>query len=89
MKNLIVAIIVLWIPLLGLGYWLFRPRFAPVLARFRLAVKVAGVLYVAILGYRLTTSNTTSTQLETAALSFAFFGGLWVLAWIVTRSLAK
>lgn len=89
MKGLILTTLILSLPLLGLAYWLFRPRLALLRARLSLALKVTGVLYVALVGYRLATSDINQEQLKVAGLSLAFFGGVWVIAWLVTRALAR
>ncbi len=89
MKGLLLTTIILSVPLAGLAYWMFRPRLLLVRTRLGRALRVAGILYLAIVGYRLATSSVTSDQLEAAGLSLAFFGGVWVIAWIVTRTLAK
>jgi drug/metabolite transporter superfamily protein YnfA len=89
MKGFILTTIILSVPLAGLAYWMFKPRFLVVRARLGRAFKVAGGVYLAIIAYRLATSNISQTQLDVAGLTLAFFGGVWVLAWIVTRALAK
>ncbi len=89
MKGFFLTTIVLLVPLAALGYWMFRPRLAVVQARLSRAFRVAGVLYLAILAFRLARSGVTSNQLDVAGLSLAFFGTIWVIAWIITRALAK
>ncbi len=89
MKGLILTAIILSVPLGGLLYWLYRPRLFVLKTRLGRALKVAGVLYLAIIAYRLSTSSITPEQLQVAGLSLAFFAGVWVVAWIITRSLAS
>ncbi len=89
MKGLILTTIVLLVPLAGLAYWLFRPRLLILRTRMALALKVVGVLYLAMIIYRLSTSGISQEQLQVAGLSMAFFGGVWAIAWLVTRSLAN
>ncbi len=89
MKGLLLTTIILSVPLAGLAYWMFRPKLLVVRTRLNRALKVAGILYLAIIVYRFATSDITSNQLGTAALSLAFFGGIWVIAWVITRSLAN
>jgi len=89
MKGFLLTSIALLVPLAGLGYWAYRPRLAAVRSRIGRAMKVTAVLYLGIILYRLAASNMDEVQLETVALVFIFFGGLWLAAWIVTRALAR
>ncbi|MGE5619909.1 MAG: hypothetical protein ACM3US_11705 [Sphingomonadaceae bacterium] len=89
MKGFIYALIVLSVPLLGLAYWLWRPRLQVMRSRMRLAMKATAVVYLAIIVARMATSDVSQEQLQVIGLSAAFFVGLWVVAWLVTRSLAK
>jgi hypothetical protein len=85
-KGLFLTTLVLCIPLFALAYWLFRPRLMVVRDRLALALKITGVLYLAIIAYRMATSDISTEQLQTAGLSLAFFGAIWVVAWAITRS---
>ncbi len=89
MKGLILTTIILSVPLAGLAYWMFKPRLLVLRARLNRALKVAGILYLAFIAYRLATSSVTHEQLQVAGLSLAFFGGVWLVAWVVTRALAN
>ncbi len=89
MKGIILTTLVLCIPLSALAYWLFRPRLMVVRDRLATAVKITGILYLAMIGYRLVTSGITPEQLQTAGLSLLFFGGIWVAVWLVTKSVPR
>jgi hypothetical protein len=84
-KALLLTTLVLCIPLFALSYWLFRPRLMVLRNRLALALKITGVLYLTIIVYRLVTSDIRTEQLQTAGLSLAFFGTIWVAAWAITR----
>ncbi|HEX2923356.1 MAG TPA: hypothetical protein VHS28_04940 [Chloroflexota bacterium] len=87
MKAFVLTTLILCIPLFALAYWLFRPKLMTVRDRLATAIKITGVLYLAIIGYRLVTSDITPEQLRTAGLSLLFFGGIWVVVWLITRSM--
>ncbi|MHB0869322.1 MAG: hypothetical protein ACYC66_04570 [Chloroflexota bacterium] len=89
MKGLIYTLLVLSVPLLGLAYWLWRPRLQVVKSRMQLVMKVTAVVYLTIIAARMATSNVSQEQLQVIGLSTAFFLGVWVVAWLVTRSLAN
>ncbi len=89
MKGLVLTTVILLVPLLGLILWLYRPRLALLRARLSLALKVTAVLYLALIAFRLAASGIDQRQLQVAGLSLVFFAGLWVVAWLVTRNLAR
>jgi hypothetical protein len=89
LKAFVLTALVLCIPLFALAYWLFRPRLMVVRDRLATAIKITGILYVAIIAYRLVTSDISPEQLQTAGLSLLFFGGIWVAVWLITRSASR
>ncbi len=86
MKSLLITLLVVLAPVVWL---LFRPRLAVVKTRLGTAMRIVGPLYLAIIVVRLVTSPLSENQLELAGLSVAFFAGLWVVVWLITRSLAS
>ena len=66
-------------------WWLFRSHLAQFKARLARAIRVAGLVYLAVTAVRLAAYPPDSQQLHVAALSLAFFGALWVVAWLATR----
>lgn len=89
MKLLISTLLLLSVPVLLVILRVFSSRLGLLRARLALAVKLLGVAYLVSLAYRLANSDIDHQGLQTAGLSLAFFGGIWLLAWLVTRSMAE
>lgn len=89
MKLLISTFMIMSIPVLAMSLWVFRSRLGYLKSRLGLAIKLLGVVYLVSIAYRLTNFDADHQQLRTAALSLAFFGGIWIVAWFITRSMAK
>ena len=83
------SVIVLLIMAAGVSWLFFRPKLTAFLARLGLALRVAMVVYLVLLAVRLIHSGIDQDQLRVAGISTLFFGGLWVAAWLVTRSIAR
>jgi hypothetical protein len=83
------SILVLLVLMAGVSWLFFRPKLVMFMARLGLALRVATVVYFILLAWRLVAGGIDQEQLEIAIISLLFFGGLWGLAWLVTRSMAK
>lgn len=89
MKLLISTFVMLSIPVLVIGLWAYRSRLGNLKARFGTAIKLLGIVYLVSIAYQLASTDIDHHQLQVAALSLAFFGGIWVVVWLITRSIAK
>ena len=86
MKLSAIVFIILLVPVIWL---LYRPRLAIFRARFARAVQIGGIAYFLILGLKLWTSGVDEQQLILAGASILLFIGVWVAAWIVTRTIER
>ena len=85
MKQTALAFVILVAPLLWL---LYRPRFAGLKARLQRAIRVAFVLYFILLGIRFAQTGIDEEKLLLAGASVLVLGGVWLAAWLVTKSVA-
>ncbi len=83
------SVVVLFIMVVGVSWLFFRPKLSAFLARLGLALRVATVVYFVLLAVRLVHSGIDEDQLRIGGISILFFGGLWAVAWLVTRSIAR
>ena len=79
MKSLIIVAL---IALAAITWLFFR-------ARVVRAVRLATLAYLAFMAVRIATSDIDRDELQLAGLTLVFFVGVWGVAWLVTRSLAK
>ncbi len=86
MKLQIFALLVAVSPVLWL---LFRPRLALLKTRLTRAFRIAAPIYLGFIVLRLATSPVTTDELQTAGLWLAGFAAVWLVAWVITRSLAR
>jgi len=87
-KLVVGTLIALSMPVALMALWAFRSRMAVLRARLGTAVKLLALLYAVTIAYHLANSEIDQQQLQTAALSLAFFGCVWLVAWLITRSMA-
>jgi hypothetical protein len=83
------SVVVLLIMVAGVSWLFFRPRLAAFMARLGLALRVATVVYLVLLVVRLARTGIDADQLRIGGISVLFFGGLWAVAWLVARSIAR
>ncbi|MCL4534939.1 MAG: hypothetical protein M1370_07235 [Bacteroidetes bacterium] len=83
------SIVVLLIITVGASWLFFRPKLSAFLARLGLALRVATVAYFVLLIIRLARSGVDEEQLRIGGISILFFGAMWAVAWLVTRSIAR
>jgi len=88
-KLLINTFILLSIPVLAISLWIYRSRLGYLKAQLGMLIKLVGVVYLASIAYQLINSDIDHHQLQVAAFSIVFFGGIWVIAWLITRSMTK
>lgn len=89
MKLLVSTFVILCIPILAMSLWIYRSRLGYLKARLGMVIKLLAVVYLASIVYQLVNFDLDHHQLQIAAFSLAFFGGIWVVAWLITRSMAK
>lgn len=83
------SIVVLLIITVGASWLFFRPKLSAFLARLGLALRVATVAYFVLLIIRLARSGVDEEQLRIGGISILFFGAMWAVAWLITRSIAR
>ena len=79
MKLVILVTLVIQV---GITWWRIR-------ARAGRTLKLLALAYLGVVGARLAQSGIDQEQWTLAGFSFAFFAGLWGLAWLITRSVEK
>ncbi|MGI5836701.1 MAG: hypothetical protein ACOX87_09455 [Chloroflexota bacterium] len=87
MKLLASTLVMLSIPVLAIGLWAYRSRLGYLKNRIGMAIKLLGAVYLASIAYQLINFDMDHYQLKVAAISLAFFAGIWVIAWFITRSM--
>ncbi len=86
MKQTAIVFLILLVPVVWL---LYRPKLAIFKARLGRGVRIAAVVYFLILAVRLSTSEINEEQLAMAGVLLLVFVGVWGVAWLVTRGIAR